>query len=502
MKKISIIVILLFCLLGCSKSDNQSSSNGSGSLAFAERAGGNEGRGILRAAKSGSRIDLEEGKGIATFSDGTFVISGRFMGTATFGAGDLNETILSSSGSDDIFVAKYNADGSLAFAKRAGGSGVDRANATASTEGGFFITGYYSGTAIFGAGEIHESTLISSGSDDMFVAGYSIDGTLVFAKSAGGIGVDEGLSIAAQNDGTCFVTGRYNSSAVFGPGEINETTLVGGRIFVAKYHADGTLDFAKKVSGSGNNNSFGIVAQDNGTFFVTGRFSGEVVFGPGEVNETTLFATFGPQAFIAKYNTDGTLALVKQAGGEGWCTGRAMSLAGENIFITGDFTGTATFGTGEVNETTLVLDNANASDVFVAKYNIDGTLVFAKRTSGFSSHDNGFGISALSDGTFFIAGQFKKTVIFGPGEVGQTALTSYGGVDIFVAKYNPDGTLDFVNKAGGSGTDTGAAISTTSDGGAVLTGYFSGSAIYGEGEAGETNLVAEGFFDIFVAKYN
>ncbi len=49
-------------------------------------------------------------------------MTGFFAGTATFGPGEANETMLMSAGSDDVFVAKYDSTGALVWAKRAGGT--------------------------------------------------------------------------------------------------------------------------------------------------------------------------------------------------------------------------------------------------------------------------------------------------------------------------------------------------------------------------------------------
>ena len=56
----------------------------------------------------------------------------------------------------------------------------------------------------------------------------------------------------------------------------------------------------------------------------------------------------------------------------------------------------------------------------------------------------------LSDGSSLVTSFFWDTDTFGPGEPGQTLLTSAGGADIFVARYNPDGTLAWAKRAGGS----------------------------------------------------
>ena len=64
-----------------------------GSLVWARRAGG----GLY-----------DYGWGVAVLSDGSALVTGYFSGTATFGAGESNETILTSAGNVDIFLARFN----------------------------------------------------------------------------------------------------------------------------------------------------------------------------------------------------------------------------------------------------------------------------------------------------------------------------------------------------------------------------------------------------------
>ena len=66
--------------------------------------------GSLVWAKQAGGMDIEGGQGIATFADGSSVVTGSFGGTATFGSGEAKETKLVSVG-QDVFVARFNADG-------------------------------------------------------------------------------------------------------------------------------------------------------------------------------------------------------------------------------------------------------------------------------------------------------------------------------------------------------------------------------------------------------
>jgi hypothetical protein len=115
---------------------------------------------------------------------GTPRVTGSFSGTATFGAGETKETRVQSAGYDDIFAAKYDPNGSLVWARRAGSTSTDYAYGMAvDTAGNSFVTGTFSGMAIFGPGEPNETTLAAA-SWDIFVAKYTSDGILLWAKQA------------------------------------------------------------------------------------------------------------------------------------------------------------------------------------------------------------------------------------------------------------------------------------------------------------------------------
>jgi hypothetical protein len=162
--------------------------------------------------------------------------------------------------------------------------------------------------------------------------------------------------------------------------------------------------------------------------------------------------------------------------------------------VTGSFV-SATFGPGEPGETKLT--STGLSDLFVAKYKADGALAWARRAGG-KDNVSGSGVAVLSDGSAVVAGSFMISATFGPGEPGETILTSPGSYEIFVAKYKPDGALAWARRAGGTDADLGWGVAVLSDGSAVVTGSFSGIATFGPGEPGETKLTPPG---MFVAKF-
>jgi len=320
-----------------------------GALVWAKRAGGSNG---------------DSGLGIAVDGAGNSYVTGSFRGSAIFGPGEANETTLTSVGLDDIFVAKYDANGALVWVKRAGASGDsfhEGRDVAVDGAGNSYVTGTFDGSATFGLGEANETTL-SGISREIFVAKYDANGALVWAKRAGGSSFDRGFGLAVDGTNNSYVTGGFSGSATFGPGEANETTLsgTGGEIFVAKYDANGALVWAQSAGGSNTDLGSGIAVDGAGNSYVTGNFNGSATFGPGEANETTLFGT-GPEIFVAKYDANGALVWAQSAGGSNIDTGNGIAVDGAgNSYVTGAIRFSATFGT-------IALTSAGGYDIFIAK---------------------------------------------------------------------------------------------------------------------------------------
>jgi hypothetical protein len=281
---------------------------------------------VKHASNDGVVSSLATGSAISVDAAGASYVTGRFSGSITFGPGEATQMTLTSAGFYELFVAKYSASGTLLWARRAGGvgSGVEGEGISVDSAGNSHVTGSFSGNATFGPGGANETTLIGvSVQQDIFLAKYDTSGALVWAKQASGPGNNYGLAISVDGAGNSHVTGGFEISVTFGPGEANETTLinatpvVGGLydILVAKYEGNGVLVWAKQASGPKTEAGRGIGVDNLGNSYVTGVFgdvSGSagdptsVIFGLGEKNETTLTtgAGSGTEIFVAKYQND------------------------------------------------------------------------------------------------------------------------------------------------------------------------------------------------------
>ncbi len=454
---------------------------------------------VIQAGGSGREV----GFSISSLNDGSSLVTGNFEGSTLFGPGEINETVLASSGSRDVFVARYIQDGTLAWVVRSGGLGWDEGWGISSLpDGTSLIVGRFENVALFGSGEPNETELTSAGYEDIFVVRYNPDGTLAWATQAGGTSHDYGRSISSQSDGSSLVTGRFEGTALFGVGEVNETQLVSAGdkdIFIAQYNTNGTLAWARRAGGNSGDTGSDISVLSDGSSLVTGYFEGTSVFGSGDANETQLTSAGGWDVFVAMYNPDGTLAWVRQIQGPGSEVGNGISALPDGSFlVAGRFSLSAVFGTGETNETQLI--SVGGEDIFIARYSPDGALDWASRAGG-ADADYCYGNSTLSDGTSLITGRFHGSALFGEGEVNETQLTSAGGPDVFFALYNPDGTIAWARQSGGPGWDVGWGISSVPDDGTwLVTGEFGDTAVFELGEANENQMTALGEYDIFVMR--
>ncbi len=133
------------------------------------------------------------------------------------------------------------------------------------------------------------------------------------------------------------------------------------------------------------------------------------------------------------------------------------------------------------------LTSAGGGDVFVAKLDSSGTVVWA-RGFGASSGDRGYSVAVDSSGNAFVAGQFNNSVAFG-----STTLTSAGGGEVFVAKLDSSGTVVWARGFGGTGLDRGYSVAVDPPGNVHVTGWFEATAAFGA-----TSLTSAGDVDVFV----
>ncbi len=167
-----------------------------------------------------------------------------------------------------------------------------------------------------------------------------------------------------------------------------------------------------------------------------------------------------------------------------------------NVFVTGYFHGIADF---DPSSSPAYLVSQGSHDVFITKYSSVGEYLWAINLGG-TEVEKGNGITLDSEGNVFVTGYFYGTADFDPSDASAN-LVSQGNHDVFIAKYNSSGEYVWAIDLGGADWAEGLDISLDSENNVVITGSFYGTADFDPSDA-EANLISNGHYDAFVAKYS
>lgn len=115
------------------------------------------------------------------------------------------------------------------------------------------------------------------------------------------------------------------------------------------------------------------------------------------------------------------------------------------------------------------------------------------RQAGGNGHDKTRGLAPAPEGGVYLTGEFTDTLSFG-----RHRVTSRGGLDFFIARYDAHGECLWVRQGGGSKTDRGYDVEVDRSGGVYVTGHYESlDAVFGPGAP----LPQRGSYDNFVARY-
>lgn len=429
-------------------------------------------------AKRAGGSNYDGAYSVAVDASSNAYIAGYFLSpTITFGS-----TTLTNAGSYDLFIAKYDVNGNVLWAKRAGGTSEDEAYSVAVDDSGnVYITGYFASTTIsFGS-----TTMTNTGSHDIFLVKYDINGNVLWAKNAGGTDCDEAYTVAVDNSGNIYIAGWFLSATVI----FDTTTVTGvgaGDIFLSKYNNDGNLLWAKSAGGTIDDEANSIAVDDSGNIYLAGCFQSPTI----NFGTYTLTNVGSYDIFLVKYDTVGNVLWAKSTGGNDYDMNNSVVLdATGNTYVAGWFYSTII----NFDSTTLVNTDGTGSsaDIFLLKYDVNGNALWAKSADG-TADDQAGSIAIDTSGNAYLAGWYaSSTIIFD-----SITLTNAGGYDIFLVKFDPNGNIIWGKRAGGTNADGASSVAINTSDNIFLTGSYQSTSI----TFGSTTLTNAGYSDIFLSK--
>ncbi len=339
-------------------------------------------------------------------------------------------------------------------------------------EGNNYVVGSFSDTLKVGT-----ITLISKGSFDIYLLKYDAKGVLLWAKQAGGSDLDEAYGVALDETGNIYMTGYFSGYANFSGMHVKSN---GDRdFFLAKYSQDGELVWIKQGSGVIDDYGTAIAADRAGNIFITGVFKGAL-----NIGNTSYVSKGDKNIFIIKYNSNGDIKWSTTGGGNKADESNSLVTdAKGNIYVTGDFDGTAEF-----NKKVIVSEGKK--DVFLAKYNNDGEIQWLKRGGSSSGVAHASSIALDKSDNIYVTGEFNFKFKFC-----ENNICNLGASNIFILKYSNNGDMLAGTQIGGAGYDKAYGIGLDDISNIYVVGFFS-KAI----SIGNTNLKSIDADDSFIAK--
>jgi len=327
-----------------------------------------------------------------------------------------------SAGSEEIFIAKLNSDGTPLWLKKASGSYRDfPGGIKADPFGNIVVTGFYESTTISFDG----FTLIKSpGWRSIYFVKYDTNGNVLWAKSFGGDWWDLGESISFDNTGNIYLGGGFGSSSItFGTIKLTKASSVTFDLFIGKFTPDGDAIWVRSASGNGSEDAANTVVDQDGNVYIASYSSSTTI----DFNTIILSTNDGGDALLAKYDPNGNIQWAKLIGGTGQELGQGITIDNNThkIIVSGNYNSPSlSFGS-------KILSNQGLNDIFIAEYDFSGNFIDAVNAGG-ADDDSSAGIVGNEKLGFTLTGTFKSDTL----KFGTNVIINHnaGTEDVFIAK--------------------------------------------------------------------
>lgn len=347
---------------------------------------------------------------ISADANGNSYITGSFSGDA------LNfdsVTVTSKGANGGVFIVKYDASGNVMWAKSAQESGYGGGGGTSiSTDvnGNSYLAGYFYNDTITFDNIVLKGTVTGPGDEGgLYVAKYDPSGKVLWAKSFGLTHWDHISSIGVDGNGNSYITGYFQGPSIsFDAITLTSIAPYGG-LFVVKFNPSGQVMWARTAeeSGNGGAQSTTLYVDAIGNPYINGYFNSQTISFDSYMFLNRNFSVMGYDAFFVKYDADGNVLSVKNAGGPVSSFDKSISVdASGNYYLTGNG--------------------------LVSMYNASGDSLWTIFKYGCTAKS----ICSAPDGSLYLTGKFWSSAV----AFGSTILTcedpGYSKGDFFIAKLN------------------------------------------------------------------
>ena len=322
---------------------------------------------------------------------------------------------------------------------------------------------------------------------------------------------DNTYSVAYDSSGNIYVTGSICGSSSGSCSVKFDSTFLntkgGGDIFILKMDSTGKVLWAKNAGGTGDDYGGSIAVNSKGEVFVAGAICLQATSScSGTFGSYTLNSKGDADIFLTKLDATGKFLWVKGVGGTGEdYDGGLMLDKNGNPHLVGSFCYGAT-GSCTATVVTDTLTSKGGEDIFMAKFDDTGKVVWAKSAGG-TGDDFAPGLHVDGTGNVHVSGYICESGAAGCGATfGTKTLTSKGESDAFVAKLDSSGNTLWAISFGSASSDYAGNLAVNATGEIFLTGSIcygsGGSACSATVDSSLPALTIKGEEEMYIAKFD
>lgn len=443
-------------------------------------------------AHGAGSIYYELATGVTYDNNGYLLVTGYFS-SPTLGIGSVQLTNNSLANMGDIFVAKYDPAGNLIWA-RSYGAQLDESpgDIACDASGNIYVTGMFNSDPWNIGSSTLQCTDPWGDSADVFIAAFDPSGNPLWAHSATGMGLDEGVDIETDAQGNVYVMGDFDSDTIrFGTQYlVNCASGNAYDAFLVKYNSAGAIQWARSIAGSDYEFSRGLSVDTAGNIVVAGCSSSDSVVTSTGVLTNNSQGSGTLDVFVVKYNSSGLMLWSRMFGGNSSDdAGDVDTDPNGNIFVGGSsYSSFFIFASDS-----FINSSALTTDIFLVKFDGQGNQVWVISAGGIN-HDGINTVSCDNWSNIFVGGGYSPVAYFG----NDSLVTSSGPTDMFVALYDQSGSATSLLTAGGAGGEGIAGLACDIGGGVYAVGAYSSATCM----FGPTTLPFAGWNDMFIAKWS
>lgn len=296
------------------------------------------------------------------------------------------------------------------------------------SKGNIFVAGYFYGPDLI----VGIDTFYNSGaSQQIYIAKYDSNGSVLWSKSAGGPYTDLVTGLLIDANDNVYLAGNFAGPEI----HFDTDTVFGNNAsdgFIVKLDSAGRAIWIQVLTGSGPDMIHGISFDPSGNLLLTGGLNSDSLI---LNNNDTLFKdTFSTNTFILNMDTSGMILWGKNIHGDSGGEIISSDLTG-NIFVGGVYTSTLIIPGDTIS---------NNSGLYFLKCDPVGNPLWVRGIQAYGLHEF-TDIAIDQSNNIYLHGIFDSDSLYFLTDT----LINHGDIDVFLVKYETTGNELWVKCFGG-----------------------------------------------------